>query len=43
MYFHANAEDIGNSFQIADSLRKMLKINVLIPEFPGYGIYKNTF
>ena len=40
MYFHANAEDIGHSYQLTDDLRKGLCINVISIEYPGYGLYK---
>ena len=41
LYFHANAEDIGLSYQLLDTIRSNMKINVLAPEYPGYGIYRS--
>ena len=40
MYFHANAEDIGTSYELLEVMGKELKLNVLLVEYPGYGIYK---
>ena len=42
IYFHANAEDIGEVYEMLDKLRSNLRINVLAPEYPGYGIYTET-
>lgn len=42
IYFHANAEDLGNSYLFLDHLRTQLRVNVLAPEYPGYGIYKEA-
>lgn len=42
IYFHANAEDLGNSYLFLDHLRTQLKVNVLAPEYPGYGIYREA-
>jgi hypothetical protein len=42
IYFHANAEDVGEVYEMLDRLRSNLKINVLAPEYPGYGIYTET-
>jgi hypothetical protein len=39
IYFHANAEDIGLAYPLLDSIRNVIKINVIAPEYPGYGIY----
>jgi len=41
IYFHANAEDLGLCYNFADELRKILRINVIVPEYPGYSIYKD--
>ena len=41
IYFHANYEDLGQTRQIALSIQKYLKLNVLCVEYPGYGIYKS--
>lgn len=40
LYFHANAEDIGLSYHLLDTIRINMKINVIAPEYPGYGIYR---
>lgn len=42
IYFHANYEDLGYTYQIAASIAKYLKLNVLSVEYPGYGIYKTS-
>ena len=39
IYFHGNAEDLGLSFEILDTLRSVLRIHVLAVEYPGYGVY----
>ena len=38
LFFHANAEDIGNSYDLLSFIRDGLKINILAIEYPGYGI-----
>lgn len=40
LFFHANYEDIGNTYQLMTYLRQYLKLNILAVEYPGYGIYK---
>mmetsp|Transcript_9904 Transcript_9904/g.11210 ORF Transcript_9904/g.11210 Transcript_9904/m.11210 type:complete len:198 (+) Transcript_9904:67-660(+) len=42
IYFHGNAEDLGQAFQLLNHIRTTLKIHVLAVEFPGYGIYPGT-
>jgi len=42
IYFHANAEDIGLSYSIMLEFSIRLNVNVLIVEYPGYGIYKGN-
>jgi esterase/lipase len=39
IFFHGNAEDINLAYEILNHLRFTLSINVLAPEYPGYGIY----
>ena len=39
IYYHANAEDIGLCYEMLDHIRSTLRINVIAPEYPGYGIY----
>ena len=41
IYFHSNYEDAGNCFSFCNSMAQFLEINILIVEFPGYGIYKS--
>lgn len=40
IHFHANAEDIGDSSQYMKLVCSLLKVNCLIVEYPGYGLYK---
>ena len=40
IYFHGNAEDIGFCYEMARLIRRELKVNVLIVEYPGYGLYE---
>lgn len=42
IYFHANAEDIGRCYEMLDRIRSTIRINVLAPEYPGYGIYTKS-
>jgi esterase/lipase len=39
LFFHGNAEDINLAYEILNHIRFTLSINVLAPEYPGYGIY----
>lgn len=39
LYFHANAEDIGHSYEFMDILRCTLNLHVMCVEYPGYGLY----
>lgn len=39
IYFHANAEDIGLAYHFLEMIKNTAKVNVLAPEYPGYGIY----
>ena len=39
VYFHANAEDIGLAYPLLDCIRQWARVNVLAPEYPGYGLY----
>jgi hypothetical protein len=41
IYFHANYEDLGSTYQICSAMCKNLKMNVLSVEYPNYGIYKS--
>jgi len=40
IFFHGNAEDINLAVEMLSHIRFTLSINVIAPEFPGYGIYK---
>lgn len=42
LYFHANAEDIALSYNFVNNLREYLMVNVLIVEYPGYGVYTGS-
>lgn len=42
IYFHGNAEDLGQAYQLLNHLRNTLKLHVLAVEFQGYGIYPGT-
>ena len=39
IFFHGNAEDINFAYEILNHIRFTLNINVIAPEYPGYGIY----
>jgi abhydrolase domain-containing protein 17 len=39
--FHANGEDLGTAYRLLDTLRTRLNHDVLLVEYPGYGIYQN--
>lgn len=38
VYFHSNFEDIGRCYRFCAGVREKLKVNVLIVEYPAYGI-----
>lgn len=40
IFFHGNAEDLGYSYDFASCIMKELQVNVLVVEYPGYGLYK---
>lgn len=40
LYFHGNAEDVGQSSDLLDHLMPTLKCHILAVEYPGYGIYR---
>lgn len=42
VYFHANAEDLGLAYPLLESIRTNARYNVLAPEYPGYGTYRET-
>lgn len=39
LFFHGNAEDINLASEILNHIRFTLSINVIAPEYPGYGVY----
>lgn len=39
LYFHANAEDLGKIYDFLNIMRCVLDVNIIAPEYPGYGIY----
>ena len=39
IFFHGNAEDINLANEMLSHIRSTLSINVIAPEFAGYGIY----
>lgn len=38
LYLHGNAEDLGKCYPIIDYIRMKLQVNILAPEYPGYGV-----
>lgn len=38
LYFHSNAEDIGNCYHFCRALQLQFEVTVLAVEYPGYGI-----
>eukprot|EP00357_Protocruzia_adherens_P003691 CAMPEP_0115017390 /NCGR_PEP_ID=MMETSP0216-20121206/28091_1 /TAXON_ID=223996 /ORGANISM="Protocruzia adherens, Strain Boccale" /LENGTH=293 /DNA_ID=CAMNT_0002388203 /DNA_START=357 /DNA_END=1238 /DNA_ORIENTATION=- len=42
IYFHGNAEDLGQAYGMMDEIRANLMIHVIGVEYPGYGIYKGS-
>lgn len=40
IFFHGNAEDIGLSFELLESIQDVLQIHTISVEYPGYGLYK---
>mmetsp|Transcript_267 Transcript_267/g.279 ORF Transcript_267/g.279 Transcript_267/m.279 type:complete len:272 (+) Transcript_267:22-837(+) len=40
LYFHGNAEDLGQAYEMLNHTRNTLMVHVLALEYPGYGIYK---
>lgn len=39
IYFHGNAEDLGNVFMHLNALRETLGVRVIAMEYRGYGLY----
>lgn len=42
IYFHGNAEDLGTSYDFLYDIRNEGKCNVVLNEYGGYGLYKET-
>ena len=42
IYFHANAEDIGLTFDLMYVFGAEMRMHVLCVEYPGYGLYKSS-
>ena len=42
LYFHSSGEDIKLSYGLANHLRNLYQINVVVVEYPGYSIYKGS-
>ena len=40
IYFHGNAEDIGNCINFLIPIQRELDINMYALEYPTYGVYK---
>jgi len=38
LYLHGNAEDLGKCYPIIDYIRMKMQVNILAPEYPGYGV-----
>lgn len=39
VYFHGNAEDLHTSYDFTLKMSLKLRCNVLVMEYPGYGLY----
>lgn len=42
IFFHANAEDIGQAQQMCQELGDYLESYILLVEYPGYSIYEGS-
>ena len=42
LYFHGNAEDIGQSVNFLIPLQQKIHLNIFIMEYPTYGIYTDV-
>ncbi|OMJ90297.1 hypothetical protein SteCoe_7316 [Stentor coeruleus] len=40
LFLHANAEDLGKIYDFLDIMRCVIEVNILAPEYPGYGLNK---
>lgn len=41
VYFHGNAEDIGQSIEFLEPIYKKLNANIYAIEYPNYGTYNS--
>ena len=39
LYFHGNAEDLGNTYQYMIQIRQIFGFRIIAMEYRGYGIY----
>ena len=39
IYFHGNAEDVGCAYEFCEELRSEFHVNIILMEYPGYGVY----
>lgn len=42
IYFHANGEDIGRCYELCNTIREDLGVNVISVEYPGYSFYRGN-
>ncbi len=42
LYFHGNAEDLGNTYDLLKLMRDYLGIHMIAVEYPNYGIYSGS-
>lgn len=42
LYFHGNAEDIGHTYDICNTMKEELGCHVISVEYPSYGIYPGS-
>ena len=40
IYFHANGEDIGSSYEFLNIIRENLGVNIIAVEYPSYSYYR---
>jgi len=41
LYFHGNAEDVGDNLELLNTLRNKYNLSVLAVEYPGYGFFSH--
>jgi hypothetical protein len=42
LYFHGNAEDLGNTYMQLNALRDTIGVRIIAMEYRGYGLYGGT-